>query len=178
MALSISKIATRFGISRSTLLYYDTIGLLKPSTRNKAGYRLYDDVDIERLRKIMLFREAGVPLAEIANLLNAADLDVTSLLFKRLGDLNQEIVSIKKQQDIIIKLLENSILYKNLKNIDENTWMEILNAAGISKETAEEWHFNFEKHSPLQHHNFLALLGFDEDEIRLQREYYRSLSNR
>jgi DNA-binding transcriptional MerR regulator len=176
MELSVRKIAAKFGISRSTLLYYDSINLLKPSTRNKAGYRLYSDADMERLSKIMLFREAGVPLAEIANLLNAANLEVTALLLKRLGELDKEIEVVKKQQNIIIKLLENSILYKNLKSIDESTWLTILNSAGIKRETAEEWHSEFEKHSPLQHQYFLELLGFDDDEINHQREHYRSLN--
>lgn len=178
MESSVSKIAAKFGISRSTLLYYDSINLLKPSARNKAGYRLYSDADMERLSKIMLFREAGVPLAEIANLLNAANLEVTALLLKRLGELNKEIEAVKKQQNIIIKLLENSILYKNLKSIDESIWLTILNSAGITRETAEEWHSEFEKHSPLQHQYFLELLGFDDDEIHHQREHYRSLNKK
>lgn len=178
MELSISKIAAKFGISRSTLLYYDSINLLKPSARNKAGYRLYSDADTERLSKIMLFREAGVPLAEIANLLNAANLEVTALLLKRLGELNKEIEVVKSKQNIIIKLLENSILYKNLRNLDESTWLTILNSAGIKRETAEEWHSQFEKHSPLQHQNLLELLGFDDDEIHHQREHYRNLDKK
>ncbi len=178
MELSISKIAAKFGISRSTLLYYESINLLKPSARNKAGYRLYGDADMERLSKIMLFRDAGVPLAEIANLLNAADLEVTALLLKRLGELNKEIAIVKEQQNIIIKLLENSILYKNLKSIDESTWLAILNSAGILRETAEEWHSQFEKHSPMQHQNLLELLGFDDDEIYHQREHYRNLNKK
>lgn len=176
MELSVSKIAAKFGISRSTLLYYESINLLKPSARNKAGYRLYCADDMEWLRKIMLFREAGVPLAEIANLLNAADLEVTALLLKRLGELNKEIEIVKNQQNVIIKLLENSILYKNLKSIDESIWLAILNTAGIKKETAEEWHSQFEKHSPSEHQNLLELLGFDDDEIVHQREHYRSLN--
>jgi len=176
MELSVSKVAERFGISRSTLLYYESINLFKPSVRNKAGYRLYNDTDMERLQKIMLFREAGVPLAEISNLLNAANLDVTAILLKRMGELNKEIEVIKAQQDIIIKLLENSVLYKNLKSIDDNTWQTILNMAGIKREKSDEWHTEFEKHSPLQHQLFLELLGFDKEEIRDLRKYYKSLN--
>jgi DNA-binding transcriptional MerR regulator len=174
MLLTVSKIADRFGISRSTLLYYDSINLLKPSERNKAGYRLYSDEDMERLGKIMLFREAGVPLNKIDNLLNAVNLEVTALLLKRLGELNKEIAAAKKQQDVVIKLLENSIIYKNLKNIDQSVWHEILELAGIESETPDQWHFEFEKHSPMKHQYFLELLGFDEEEIRSQRKNYNS----
>jgi DNA-binding transcriptional MerR regulator len=178
MELSVSKMAANFGISRSTLLYYDSINLLKPSKRTNAGYRLYNDADLERLNKIMLFRDAGVPLAEISNLLNAANLEVTAQLLKRLGELNKEIEAAKKQQNIIVKLLENSILYKNLKSMDESTWLAILNSAGIKRETTEEWHSQFEKHSPRQHQNLLELLGFDDDEIHDQREHYRNLDKK
>ncbi|MDF2911451.1 MAG: hypothetical protein K0Q56_2332 [Sporolactobacillus laevolacticus] len=178
MELTVGKIASKFRISRSTLLYYDSINLLKPSTRNKAGYRLYRDADMERLSKIMLFRQAGVPLAEIANLLDAANLEVSALLLKRLGELNQEIEAAQKQQNLIIKLLENSILYKNLKSLDESTWLKILNSAGLKRETTEEWHCEFEKHSPVQHQKLLELLGFEDDEIQCQREHYSSLNNK
>ena len=177
MELSVGKLAARFGISRSTLLYYESINLLEPSARNEAGYRLYREADVERLSKIMIFKEAGVPLAEISNLLNAANVEVTALLLKRLGELNKEIEGIKKQQNIIIKLLESSIVYKNIKTIDEGTWLEIMNSAGIKKETAQEWHSQFEKHSPMQHQNLLELLGFDEREISQQREHYRNMNN-
>ncbi|WP_167345582.1 MerR family transcriptional regulator [Paenibacillus riograndensis] len=173
-----SKIAARFGVSRSTLLYYDSINLLKPSARNEAGYRLYSDADVERLRKILLFRKAGVSLGEIANLLHAENLEVTALLLKRMGELNKEIEAVKKQQAVIIKLLENSMLYKNLKNLDECTWLAILNSAGISRKTSDEWHSEFEKHSPLQHQLFLELLGFNEEEILNQRERYRAFDKR
>jgi len=54
----------------------------------------------------------------------------------------------------------------------------ILNSAGIQRETAEEWHSQFEKHSPLQHQNLLELLGFDDDEIYHQREHYRNLNKK
>ncbi|MHA6533917.1 MerR family transcriptional regulator [Paenibacillus sp. BAC0078] len=176
MTVSVSKVAAQFGISRSTLLYYDSINLLKPSARNMAGYRLYSDADMERLRRILLFRDAGVPLGDISNLLAAENLEVTSLLLKRMGELNQEIDAIKQQQAVIIKLLEHSVLYKNLKHLDESTWLTILNLAGISRGTSDEWHSEFERHSPLQHQYFLELLGFSEEEIHHQREYYEGLN--
>src|SRR5574344_1987818 len=46
---TIGQIAKRFALSRSTLLYYDTIGLLSPSGRSQANYRLYTDNDVRRM---------------------------------------------------------------------------------------------------------------------------------
>ena len=49
---------TPAGISRTVLLYYDTIGLLKPSGRTGAGYRIYSEADVQRLKQIMIYRDA------------------------------------------------------------------------------------------------------------------------
>ena len=51
--LTISQLARRFGLSRSTLLYYDSIGLLSPSARSDANYRLYSRNDIERMERVI-----------------------------------------------------------------------------------------------------------------------------
>lgn len=59
---TVSKLANEFNLSGSTLLYYDRIGLLSPSGRSESNYRLYSEDDAERLRKICMFREAGVTL--------------------------------------------------------------------------------------------------------------------
>ena len=58
-----------FNLSRSTLLYYHRIGLLRPNARSPAGYRLYSDDDKERLTAICNFRQAGLGLEEIRKLL-------------------------------------------------------------------------------------------------------------
>ena len=71
---TISQLAKRFSLSRSTLIYYDKAGLLKPSGRSHANYRVYSDRDIEKLERIALFRSAGVPLSTIAEIIDQ-DLD-------------------------------------------------------------------------------------------------------
>lgn len=58
------------GLSKRTLQYYDDIGLL-PAKRTKENYRLYDDNDLKRLWKILLYKEAGFELEEISRLLAA-----------------------------------------------------------------------------------------------------------
>src|SRR6266496_3342040 len=68
---SISKLARTRGLSRSTLLYYDRLGLLKPSGRTGSGYRYYTDADQRRLKRIFDFREAGLTLKEIRAVLSS-----------------------------------------------------------------------------------------------------------
>ena len=59
--LTISQVASRFGLSRSTLLYYDTIGLLSPSLRSRANYRLYSPADVERKETALHHVLMGAP---------------------------------------------------------------------------------------------------------------------
>ena len=56
-------------VSVRTLHHYDGIGLLTPSARSAAGYRLYSDADLRRLRQILFYRELGFALEEIADIL-------------------------------------------------------------------------------------------------------------
>lgn len=70
MGYTINKIAQLAGVTLRTLRYYDKIGLLTPSTRTDAGYRLYSDEDVERLQQVLFFRELDFPLAKIEEILN------------------------------------------------------------------------------------------------------------
>ena len=70
-SLTIRALANKFGLSRSTLLYYDRMGLLCPSGRSEAGYRLYSATDVARLQRLVLYREARLPLERIRQLLDA-----------------------------------------------------------------------------------------------------------
>ena len=62
-------------VSVRTLRHYDKIGLLKPSGRSEAGYRLYSDDDLARLQQIMLFRELEFSLADIGAILDSPGFD-------------------------------------------------------------------------------------------------------
>ena len=66
---TIGYLVKNFALSRSTLLYYDKIGLLKPSGRSDANYRLYTQDDVRKMEQIALYKEAGLTLEAIANLL-------------------------------------------------------------------------------------------------------------
>ncbi|MFK3980919.1 MerR family transcriptional regulator [Micromonospora sp. NPDC050397] len=66
MEYSVGAVAQFAGVTVRTLHHYDEIGLLSPSGRTPAGYRRYDDADLERLQQILFYRELGFPLEEIA----------------------------------------------------------------------------------------------------------------
>ena len=69
----IAEVADRTGFSTPTLRYYEEIGLLPPAERSAAGYRLYDDRAIERLRFVARAKQLGCSLEEIADLADAWD---------------------------------------------------------------------------------------------------------
>src|SRR5688500_11316333 len=66
MAFTVGELARLTGVTVRALHHYDEIGLVVPSQRTAAGYRLYDDQDVIRLQQVLLFRELGLPLDEIA----------------------------------------------------------------------------------------------------------------
>ena len=62
---TVKEVSNLTGISVRTLHYYDEIGLLKPTGKSEAGYRLYDDKALETLQQVLFFREFDIPLKEI-----------------------------------------------------------------------------------------------------------------
>lgn len=90
MPYTISQIADKFGLARSTLLYYDRIGLLKPRERSGADYRLYSEDDRRRMEEISRLRGAGLPLRAIAKLLDGGSSRRAEILHRRLQDINEK----------------------------------------------------------------------------------------
>ena len=72
---TVHEVSGLAGVSIRTLQYYDKIGLLRPAEYTDAGYRLYDDTDLERLQQILLFRELEFPLKEIRKIMESPDYD-------------------------------------------------------------------------------------------------------
>lgn len=72
---TVSEVAALTGVTVRTLHHYDEIGLVRPSQRTEAGYRLYGAADLERLQLALFYRELGFALTEIKGLLNASDFD-------------------------------------------------------------------------------------------------------
>ncbi len=88
---TIGQLAREFGLSRSTLLYYDRKNLLSPSARSESNYRLYSQKDVERLKMILTYRSGGLSLEEIMKLLTSRKGTSASILASRLQSLNTDI---------------------------------------------------------------------------------------
>jgi DNA-binding transcriptional MerR regulator len=73
--VNIGEVAALAGITVRALHHYDRIGLLSPSGRSSAGYRQYAPADLDRLHQVLLYRELGFPLEEVATLLDDPSAD-------------------------------------------------------------------------------------------------------
>jgi DNA-binding transcriptional MerR regulator len=67
---TVGRVASLSGVTIRTLHHYDEIGLLSPGGRSAAGYRLYEESDIERLQRVLFYRELGFDLKEIATIVD------------------------------------------------------------------------------------------------------------
>src|SRR3954462_14595722 len=73
--VNVGEVAALAGVTVRTLHHYDRIGLLSPSHRTAAGYRRYAPADLDRLHQVLLYRELGFPLEQIATLLDDPSAD-------------------------------------------------------------------------------------------------------
>jgi MerR family transcriptional regulator, thiopeptide resistance regulator len=72
---SVGRVADLSGVTIRTLHHYDEIGLLSPGGRSDAGYRVYEDSDLERLQRILFYRELGFTLKEISTIIDDPNTD-------------------------------------------------------------------------------------------------------
>ncbi len=167
---TIGQLSQRSGLSRSTLLYYDRQGLLSPSGRTESNYRLYNEKDMAKLDLILNYRQTGVSLEQIKQLLDSHINQSTTILEQRLNKLNSEMTQLREQQKIIIKLLKNDSLHKTCRTLTKEKWVKILRRSGLSDEDMHQWHVEFERNMPEAHQDFLESLGIDEKEIKQIRK--------
>ncbi|MBY4676507.1 MerR family transcriptional regulator [Marinobacterium arenosum] len=173
MSLTISQLARRFGISRSTLLYYEREGLLSPARTAANGYRHYGPEQCSRLEQILSFRALEVPVAEIGQLLQADEGDQARILHQQFDRLGQEIQRLQRQQRTILRFLQqHQDQEENM--VSKERWTEIMRAAGLTDEDMRNWHRQFEKLEPEAHDEFLHSLGIEDDEVARIRQWSRS----
>ncbi|MGX1957664.1 MerR family transcriptional regulator [Serratia proteamaculans] len=99
MLLKVGELARRSGITVRTLHYYDNIGLLVPSARSDAGYRLYNRADITRLHHIQALRRMGVTLAEVGAILARSGIALTTVIEQQITMLEQQLVQTAALRD-------------------------------------------------------------------------------
>jgi len=163
---TVGRLAKRFGLSRSTLLYYDSIGLLPPAGRSESNYRIYGEAACRRLELICQYREVGLPLAEIREILGRPRGKTAKILARRLEELNREIHRCREQQRVVVQLLRSQQALKRSRSMTKAAWVGVLKASGLTDEDMSRWHAEFERRAPEAHRDFLESLGIPAREIK------------
>ncbi len=122
---TISQVAKLTGISTRALQYYDEIGLLKPSSLTRSGYRLYDDEALQKLQQILFFKELGFSLKEIREIMQKPDFDRISALKKQKGLLLLKRNRTNKLIELLTRL-EKGEMHMSFKEFDLSDYINAL----------------------------------------------------
>ncbi|WP_346846672.1 MerR family transcriptional regulator [uncultured Clostridium sp.] len=127
--MKIGEFAKRSGVTVKTLLHYDKIGLLQPSLKTQAGYRIYCDEDFIKLQQIITLKFIGLPLEEIKQLINEKNQNIENIISVQPRALEEK----KKHIETVITALN-----KAEKQIQNNSFLEVQQLIDIIKITNME----------------------------------------
>ncbi len=105
MEYTVQKLGKMAGISTRTLRYYDEIGILKPARINSSGYRIYGPQEVDRLQQILFYRELGVSLENIKDIVTSPAFDGSAALKEH----HEKLLEKRGQLDLLIANVEKTI---------------------------------------------------------------------
>jgi DNA-binding transcriptional MerR regulator len=105
MEYTVQKLGKMAGVSTRTLRYYDEIGILKPARMSSSGYRIYGQAEIDRLQQILFYRELGVSLDSIKDIVTAPAFDGA----KALREHRARLLEKRVQLDLLISNVDKTI---------------------------------------------------------------------
>lgn len=104
---TVKQVAELAGVSIRTLHYYDEIDLLTPSHVGDNGYRYYDDASLMRLQQILLYREIGLELVRIKDILDSPDFDLLDALRSHRALLEEKGRRLKRLLDTVDSTIQH-----------------------------------------------------------------------
>lgn len=105
MEYSIQSLSKMAGVSTRTLRYYDEIGILKPARISSSGYRVYSEKEVDLLQQILFYKELGMELKVIKEILSSPSFDVLEALYSH----KEGLLKKRAQIDLLIQNVENTI---------------------------------------------------------------------
>ena len=115
---TVKEMSKLTGVSVRALHHYDAIDLLKPTQVTEAGYRLYDDAALEKLYMILVFRELGLSLKEIAGILHAPDFDRNRVLEKQIKLMQERTDKLQNRIALAKGILTVGVKYMDFEGFD------------------------------------------------------------
>lgn len=104
--LTVGAAASRVGVTIRTLHHWDAIGLVCPSERTAAGYRLYTDADLSRIQRVLTYRELGLPLDDIKSILDDPAIDASASLRAQRDSLRERAARLHRMADAMDRMIE------------------------------------------------------------------------
>ena len=111
---TVGQVAELVGVSVRTLHHWDELGVVVPSERSSADYRLYTEADIKRLHQVLLYRESGMPLSVIKQLLDDASVNEKEHLLQQRDLLKKRISQLQGNVAAIEQLIRMNIMGKKI----------------------------------------------------------------
>jgi DNA-binding transcriptional MerR regulator len=105
MEYTVQKLGMLAGVSTRTLRYYDEIGILKPARINSSGYRIYGQTEVNRLQQILFYRELGVGLEDIKEIVTSPSFDGAVALREH----REKLLEKRNQLDLLIANVDKTI---------------------------------------------------------------------
>ena len=121
--LKVGELAALAKLTVRTLHHYDSIGLLRPSARSDAGYRLYDRDDVARLHQIQALRSFGMGLADIGLYLDSPEGSPLALVERQLAALDRQMLEAARMREQLLRLRTE---LANGRKPDMSTWLDSL----------------------------------------------------
>ncbi|MDX3263019.1 MerR family transcriptional regulator [Streptomyces sp. MI02-2A] len=106
MSYSVGQVSAFAGVTVRTLHHYDKAGLLSPSGRSHAGYRLYSEADLVRLQQILFYRELGFSLDQIAAIFKDPQANALEQLRARQRQLSEEIARLQRLAEVAQRAIQ------------------------------------------------------------------------
>jgi DNA-binding transcriptional MerR regulator len=114
MRYTVGAVARMSGVTVRTLHHYDEIGLLSPGERSDAGYRRYDEADLDRLQRILFYRELGFGLDDIRTVMTDVGADASVHLRRQHAMLRDRIRRLERMAAAVEKAMEARTMGINL----------------------------------------------------------------
>ncbi len=169
--MTVTELARTCGVSRGTILHYESLGLLTRPRRTGANYRVYDQADVDRLRRICIYRNAGLKLDDIRTVVDQSPGNAAGVLQRRLVEIDAEIATLRAHQQQILRLLAGKNSFRRNRSVTKEKWTEIMRNTGFSDDDMRRWHVEFERAAPVDHQQFLEYLHIPADEIKSIRKW-------
>jgi DNA-binding transcriptional MerR regulator len=168
--LTIARAARAVGLSRTTLMYYERLGLIRPLRREGSRYRTFRPDDLQVLFLIGRWRAIGLPLATIRRLL-ADRRGVAGALRDHLRALDRSVAALQDQRRLTLEMLGGGAPGQARSPVTKAAWTAMFRAIGMNDEQMRKWHAQFERRNSAGHGEFLRSLGIGRAEIGRIRKW-------